>query len=127
MISRRTTLKAIAGTGFAALSGIGACELRDERHDLRVTSTEVPVAGLPSSLAGLKIGLLTDVHRSRWVSEDDVIKASKTMLAEAPDLIVLGGDYVTKTDRRYMRPAAEALATLSAPNGIFAVLGNHDD
>jgi predicted MPP superfamily phosphohydrolase len=48
-------------------------------------------------------------------------------MAEQPDLIVLGGDYVTWGDRRYVGPVAEALAPLSAPHGIFAVLGNHDD
>ena len=44
-----------------------------------------------------------------------------------PDLIVLGGDYVTWGDRRYVGPSAEALAPLSAPHGVFAILGNHDD
>jgi predicted MPP superfamily phosphohydrolase len=44
-----------------------------------------------------------------------------------PDLIVLGGDYVTWGDRLYVRPAAESLSGLSAPHGVFAILGNHDD
>jgi predicted MPP superfamily phosphohydrolase len=48
-------------------------------------------------------------------------------MAHAPDLIILGGDYVTNRDRRYIQPAAEALAGLSAPQGVFAILGNHDD
>jgi predicted MPP superfamily phosphohydrolase len=48
-------------------------------------------------------------------------------MAEAPDLVILGGDYVTWGDRRFVAPAAEALAPLSAPYGVFAVLGNHDD
>jgi predicted MPP superfamily phosphohydrolase len=46
---------------------------------------------------------------------------------EHPDLIVLGGDYVTWGDRRFVGPAAEALARLSAPQGVFGILGNHDD
>jgi len=49
------------------------------------------------------------------------------VMAENPELIVLGGDYVTWGDRRFVIPAAEALAPLAAPNGVFAVLGNHDD
>ena len=44
-----------------------------------------------------------------------------------PDLIVLGGDYITWGERKYVGPAAEALAPLTAPEGVFAVLGNHDD
>ena len=31
-------------------------------------------------------------------------------MAEQPDLILLGGDYVTSRDRRYVHPAADALA-----------------
>jgi predicted MPP superfamily phosphohydrolase len=48
-------------------------------------------------------------------------------MAERPDLIVLGGDYVTWGNREFVQPAADALAGLSAPAGVFAVLGNHDD
>ena len=51
----------------------------------------------------------------------------RLLMAERPDLIVLGGDYVTWRDRAYVQPAAEALARLSAPHGVFAILGNHDD
>ena len=48
-------------------------------------------------------------------------------MAEKPDLIVLGGDYVTWGDRAYVAPSAEALAPLAAPYGVFGILGNHDD
>jgi predicted MPP superfamily phosphohydrolase len=44
-----------------------------------------------------------------------------------PDLIVLGGDYVTYGDRGFVEPVAELLSPLRAPNGVFAILGNHDD
>jgi predicted MPP superfamily phosphohydrolase len=44
-----------------------------------------------------------------------------------PDLIVLGGDYVTWGERSYVGPVAELLAPLNAPDGVFAILGNHDD
>src|SRR5207253_11436325 len=50
-----------------------------------------------------------------------------TTLFRSPDLIVLGGDYVTWGDRQYVGPSADALAPLTAPNGVFAILGNHDD
>ena len=49
------------------------------------------------------------------------------VMAEAPDLVFLGGDYVTWGDRHFVGPVSEALAPLSAPHGVFAVLGNHDD
>ena len=44
-----------------------------------------------------------------------VDRAVRMVMAEAPDLVVLGGDYVTWRDRRFVAPAADALAPLSAP------------
>lgn len=49
------------------------------------------------------------------------------LMAQHPDLIVLGGDYVSFGDRAFVGPVAELLAPLRAPHGVFAVLGNHDD
>ena len=92
-----------------------------------MTRATVPVAGLPPALAGLRVGLLTDVHRSLFVSHEDVARAVSMLMGEKPELVVLGGDYVTWGDRDYVRPAAEALKPLAAPYGVFGILGNHDD
>ena len=34
---------------------------------------------------------------------------------------------MTWGDRQYIGPSAEAMAHLSAPHGVFGILGNHDD
>jgi len=56
-----------------------------------------------------------------------VAAAVRMLMAEKPDMILLGGDYVSFGDRRYVQRAADALAPLSAPHGVLAVMGNHDD
>jgi predicted MPP superfamily phosphohydrolase len=124
---RRAVLKALAGAGAAAFGGTATYGYAYARHELEVTRLPLPAAGLPPALAGLRIGLLTDVHRSHWVSHDDVAAAVSALMQEQPDLIVLGGDYVTWGDRRYVGPSAEALAPLRAPFGVYGILGNHDD
>ena len=126
-VSRRAVLKAFAATGIGALTGGGIYGFAYGRHDLRVTRAAVPVTGLPPPLAGLRIGLMTDVHRSGTVSHETVAQAVTALMHERPDLIVLGGDYVTWKDRWYVEASAEALAPLSAPHGTFGILGNHDD
>jgi hypothetical protein len=98
-----------------------------ERHRIELTRQTLEVAGWPAGLDGLRIGFLTDLHRSSTVSHDTIAGAVKLVMAESPDLIVLGGDYVTQRDRRFAEPSAEALAGLAAPHGVFAVLGNHDE
>ena len=126
-MTRRAVLKGALAVGTGAIAGAGTYGYVYERHELAVTRAAVPVVGLPGALAGLRVGLITDVHRSLFVSHQDVARAVDTLMQEKPDLIVLGGDYVTYGDRDYVGPAAEALAPLAAPNGVYGILGNHDD
>jgi len=127
LLDRRSLLKGLAGVAIGTATGAAAHGFLYERHHLELTKTSFPVPGLPEALRGLRIGLLTDIHRSELVSHEMIAAAVRIVMAEKPDLIVLGGDYVTWSDRRYMAPAAEALAPLSAPYGVIAILGNHDD
>jgi predicted MPP superfamily phosphohydrolase len=126
-IDRRQLLKGLVGVGLGAATGGGAHGFLYERHHLELTRAAFPIAGLPEALKGLRIGVLTDLHRSQTVSHEMVVKAVDMLMAERPDLIILGGDYVTWRDQRYVHPAAEALAALTAPHGVIAILGNHDD
>jgi predicted MPP superfamily phosphohydrolase len=126
-ITRRQVLRGLAGIGVGVAAGAGSYGYTYERHHIGVTRETIEVSGLPAAHAGLRIGFLTDLHRSFTGTHDMIAKAVALVMAERPDLVVLGGDYVTNADRRYMEPAAEALAPLSAPQGVFAVLGNHDD
>ena len=120
-------LKGAAAAGIGAVTGSLAHGYFYERFHIDLTRETLAVSGLPQALAGLRIGFVTDLHRSDTVSHEMVDRAVRLIMAEAPDLVILGGDYVTWGDRRFVGPAADALAPLSAPQGVFAVLGNHDD
>ena len=126
-LDRRNLLKGLVGVGLGIATGTATHGFLYERHHLELTRIKFPVSGLPESLRGFRIGVLTDIHRSQAVPHAMVANAVKMLMREAPDLILLGGDYVSFADRRYAQPAAEALAPLSAPHGVLAVLGNHDD
>ena len=126
-MTRRAALKTLAASGLGIVGGTGVYAYTYGRHALEVTRATVAVTGLPPPLRGLRIGLITDVHRSRWVSHEDVTHAVMALMAEHPDLIVLGGDYVTWGDPQYVGASSEGLSTLAAPHGVFAILGNHDN
>ena len=127
LLGRRAAIKGLLATGVGALTGTVAYGTAYERHRIGVTAATLPVSGLPPALDGLRIGFLTDIHHSGTVPADDVAHAVDLTLAQKPDLIVLGGDYVTFGDRAFVGPVAELLAPLRAPHGVFAILGNHDD
>src|SRR5207237_7075990 len=117
----------MAGVGVGVATGAIGHGSVYERHHLELTRASFPISGLPEALRRLRIGLITDIHRSQTVSHDRVTAAVNMLMAERPDLIILGGDYVTWGDRHYVQAAADSLAALSAPFGIIAILGNHDD
>lgn len=127
LLTRRAAIKGMLVTGIGAVTGVTTYGVAFERHQIGVTNATLPVSGLPVPLDGLRIGMLTDVHHSNMVPAADVTHAVSLLLAQQPDLIVLGGDYVTFGNRDYVEPVAELLAPLTAPHGVFAILGNHDD
>ena len=127
VVTRRAVLQTFAATAAGVIAGAGSYGFFDERRQLGVTRQDIHVNGLSGALDGLRVGFLTDVHCSRWMSPEDVRQAALRLRDEHPDMIVLGGDYVTWGDRSHVRPSAEALAVLSAPHGVFGILGNHDD
>ena len=127
LISRRSAIKATLATTVGALTGATTYGVAYERHHIGVTQASLAVSGLPPALDGLRVALLTDIHHSSMVPADDVANAVQLTLAQRPDLIVLGGDYVTFGDRAFVGPVAELLSPLTAPHGVYAILGNHDD
>ena len=127
-VTRREFLRSATAISVGAVAGVGAYGMVYERHHIERITRDVLVRGLPPALDGLRIGMVTDVHHSAVVPAEDVTRAVTLLKESAPDIIVLGGDYISFFDRTYAAPVAELLAPLAdAPQGSFAVLGNHDD
>jgi predicted MPP superfamily phosphohydrolase len=92
---------------------------------LELNCFDIPVAGLPDSFAGFRIAQLSDFHCSRQVTPSYLSEAIDLAHSRQPDAIVLTGDFVHK-GYRYVDRVARTLGRLSAPHGVYAVLGNHD-
>ena len=130
MLSRRTLLKGVAafGAGSAAFGGYAVAE----PWRLGVTRYRIEPKGWPQGLE-LKLAVIADLHVCEpWMSVDRVRQIVARTNALAPDVVLLLGDYragykLSRIARRV--PDAEwagALAGLTAPHGVHAVLGNHD-
>lgn len=127
-LTRRDALRGLGATGIGLAVGPLAYGMVYERHRLVRVEEEIPISGWPAALDGLRVGLITDIHHSASVPAEDVAHAVETLRAAAPDLVVLGGDYVTYGNDAYVEPVADLLAPLAdAPLGSYAVLGNHDN
>src|SRR5690349_16699995 len=92
---------------------------------LELNHQNIPVAGLPDAFAGFRIAQLSDFHCSRQVTPAYLSEAVALAQAQNADLVVLTGDFVHK-GYRYVDQVAHTLGRLSAPCGVYAVLGNHD-
>jgi predicted MPP superfamily phosphohydrolase len=80
---------------------------------------------VPTTFDGTRIVFLSDVHRGIFLSQGRLGRLVDRVNDLAPDLLLLGGDYVWgNTD--YEASCFEELGRLRAPLGRFAVLGNHD-
>lgn len=55
----------------------------------------MPIPGLPKHLQGFRIGLLTDTHLGETTPDETVRHAFALLRAEAPDLVLLGGDQLS--------------------------------
>ncbi|MHC5211541.1 MAG: metallophosphoesterase [Planctomycetota bacterium] len=85
----------------------------------------------PATHAPLRIALLADLHTgSPFHGLDTLAEIVDETNATQPDLVLLAGDYVIHGVKggEFVPPEdiAAALGRLSAPLGVYAVLGNHD-
>src|SRR5882762_1768723 len=124
-LTRRQFLSGVAAAPLVAISATAAYARLIAPHNYEVTETDILIRDLPERFEGFRITQLTDVHHSRILGLEEVQRVVELTRQTKPDLIVLTGDYTT-TYRRYIEPCAEVLGKLSAPEGVWAVLGNHD-
>jgi len=95
------------------------------RRPTGVRVVQVPIAGLPLDLQGLRIVQLSDLHVGPTLRRDFVERIVATANGLGPDLIALTGD-VADGFPRALRDDVAPLAGLSAPLGKYFVTGNHE-
>ena len=108
----------------AAIAFIYYVRLVEPRR-LQLTEVEVPIEHLPEALDGLTIAQISDLHYRPAADRERLCRQAVDLAnAARTDLIVLTGDLADGYD--VLEPCLEHLKALSAPLGVWAVLGNHD-
>ncbi len=123
--TRRQFLTGLISAPLVAVSATSAYARLIEPYSYYVSDVDIFIKNLPERFEGFRITQLTDVHHSQIVSLNEVRKVVALAQQTKPDMFVLTGDYTTSY-RRFIEPCAETLAALKAPEGTWAVLGNHD-
>lgn len=129
-------LAAMLGAGVAA-GAAAAWSTAVAPYQLGLTRVRAPVAGLPPALEGYRIAVLADLHHWPWIARGHVERAVRLANDAAPDVIALLGDYSVSFETRWrgasawlydraLSQLAAPLRLLRAPDGVLAVLGNHD-
>ena len=125
MPDRREFVKGLITAPLVAVSAASAYARLIEPYNYLISETDISVRDLPPAFEGFRITQLTDIHHSRILGINEVRRMVNLAQQTKPDMFVLTGDYTT-TYRRYIEPCAEALSALRAPEGVWAILGNHD-
>ncbi|MCP4693050.1 MAG: metallophosphoesterase, partial [Desulfobacterales bacterium] len=127
LISRGAAKWAPGVRGAALLIGVALslAALVQGARPPAVERYEVRIDELSDEMNGLKIAAASDMHIGAALDERWLSDRVDQILAMKPDMVVLLGDIVDGHGRplHLIRPQ---LARLSAPLGVFAVLGNHE-
>jgi hypothetical protein len=103
-------------TGIAAASALGGPAVR---------TRTIAVPGLPPPASGMRIVLVSDLHLGGVLGRDFAGSVVDLVNEQDPDLILLAGD-LTDGDVTELADDVAPLSDLEAPDGVFAVMGNHE-
>lgn len=93
--------------------------------DFKVRKSFVQIPGLPNAFDGLRIIQISDIHSGSFLNGSAFKNAVELIMEQKPDIIFFTGDLVNdKTDEAH--PFVDIWKNLSAPYGIFSIVGNHD-
>jgi predicted MPP superfamily phosphohydrolase len=128
-LTRRKLLRRLGQGGLlTALSGVGGYGYARavEPGWLEVVRQRLVLPRLPAAFAGFTIAQLSDLHLGPYLAAEHLAPTVRAVMDLEPDAIVLTGDYVSRLDHGEADMLEQVLAPLRAPQGVFAVLGNHD-
>jgi predicted MPP superfamily phosphohydrolase len=129
-ITRRQFLYRAAATGTLAITGDAVLM---EPNRPRIVRQQFRLSRWPAQMNGFTIVLLSDFHYDPYFSVHPLHAAIPMVNSLHPDLIVLTGDFVSvplignhAEAALDAEPCARLLHQMTAPHGLWAVLGNHD-
>lgn len=98
-----------------------------EPRRLEIVRLGLTLPRLASEFDGYRVVQIGDIHLDDWSKPHRLKRVAQLVNAQRPDLIVVTGDFASYSARRLDEEMlVGALRRLSAPDGVVAILGNHD-
>lgn len=95
-----------------------------QRH-VAVSTHIISIPSKTLAVPSLRLAFASDFHAGPFTHESLWKSACDKLEQANPDLLLLGGDFVS-VHARHLNDLARRLGEITAPLGRFAVLGNHD-
>jgi predicted MPP superfamily phosphohydrolase len=95
------------------------------KYNYKVLKYTLTFDDLPDAFDGLTLAQISDIHSGSFDNPEKVAYGVDLVNQQNPDLILFTGDIVNnKTIELY--PYQSIFSKLSAPMGVYSILGNHD-
>lgn len=95
------------------------------KYRYKVERVKLHFADLPDAFDGFRMIQISDIHAGSFDSVEKVKKGVELMKTQKADLIVFTGDLVNSL-KDEINPFISTFSALSAPFGMYSILGNHD-
>ncbi|NKI30651.1 metallophosphoesterase [Croceivirga thetidis] len=123
--SRRKFVSGI-GLGLAAIPfGALLFGMYRGKYNYKVLTYELEFDDLPEAFDGYQITQISDIHSGSFDDRDKVAYGVDLINEQQSDVILFTGDIVNDKCEE-LRPWAAIFSKLSAKDGVYSVLGNHD-
>jgi predicted MPP superfamily phosphohydrolase len=124
-LTRRQLLAAAAVALPPLVTAVGVAYGRRSLYDLHVSHVDVPIAGLPEDLVGVKIAHITDVHVGKFVRESYLRQAAEMANQLNADVHLLTGDLIDLSIND-LPLALDFVSWLKPAHELAMCEGNHD-
>ena len=108
----------------AAMLLISSCATLSPNGVGRVKRYTFAEESVPEAFDGWKFAFVSDLHYPSLFTPKRLGKLVRKLQKEAPEALLLGGDYVTDNDS--IDALFRSLSAVKTSLGTYAVLGNHD-
>jgi predicted MPP superfamily phosphohydrolase len=115
---------------LASAGGLGY-SLLVEPGWLQVAQVRLKLPRLAPAFSGFRILQISDIHFGGWMNRERFRQVVDTVLAQAPDLVVITGDFLigggwNDALQASLGELTEEMYPLTEKHPTLAVLGNHD-